>query len=95
MKKALRELVMSILEPWKKAEAAMLKTLFSGTAEGLNSLALQLRNGLALNKIQSVDQEGFANDTLKLVYAAMLPLAWNESTQEVEESPNRLYPMIL
>ncbi|KAH6995181.1 hypothetical protein EDB80DRAFT_897412 [Ilyonectria destructans] len=85
-----------IFESWIDSQFDFLHELFSGSSDGMLTLGSLMQDGLALDMTRDLDLEDMSNEAQKLIFSQMLPLAWDQSTVEINDIPSeKMYPMIL
>ncbi|KAF7555595.1 hypothetical protein G7Z17_g2051 [Cylindrodendrum hubeiense] len=85
----------SFFQAWLDTEIEFLHSIFSGESDGIGVLRGLVNSGLCLELTRDLDLGSFVKEAQKLMYAKMIPIAWERSSKEIEFIPRRMIPMIL
>jgi hypothetical protein len=78
----------SIFDAWKQTEANYVKSIFSGNAETLSTLAGFIQDGMMTAVPNDLDLTSLTAQAQTILYAQMIPTAWSLA-------PGNLNPSIL
>ncbi|CAM1500389.1 Fc.00g095510.m01.CDS01 [Cosmosporella sp. VM-42] len=85
----------TLFESWIDAELEFLEGIFSGDIGNLTVLEGLIKSGMALDITRSLNLGDFVNEAQRIIYAKLLPSAWADASQEVEDWPKSMKPMIM